>query len=124
MKMKFVTFLDYHGEQIIVFPDHIQHLAFARGVSSAACSEIEPIAGGFVVDGECVGESISLGLSSRPQDTELLKTLQGNRVERQIILEGDDDEYFNNDGAAVMRRSTLNPKALTKNQRKRLSKKK
>ena len=112
MKMKFVTFEDYHGEQIIVFPDHIQHLQFARAVSQASHSKMTPIAGGFVVDGECVGESISLRMSSRPKDTELLKTLQGNR---SVIPRFDcDTERYE---------KAKSKEALTKNQRKRLNKK-
>ena len=114
MKMKFVTFSDYHGEQIIVFPDHIQHAQFAKGVQGAAFSDMRPIAGGFVVDGECVGKSISLRLDSRPEDTELLKTLMGTREEyvRHITPE------------ITIQRDPVrsSPKLLTRNQRKRLNK--
>lgn len=111
MKMKFVTFLDYHGEQIIVFPDHIQHLQFSRAVNQASYSEMEPIAGGFVVDGECVGESISLGLASRTEDTELLKSLQGS----QPI-----PSYHK---MPVIETKETKPSNLTRNQRKRQRKK-
>jgi len=88
--MKFVTFIDYHGEQIIVFPDHIQHLQFAKAIQSASYSDMEPIAGGFVVNGECVGKSISLGMGSREEDTVLLKTLQGEQDEVILI----DEPYY------------------------------
>lgn len=112
MKMKFVTFKDYHGEQIIVFPDHIQHLQFARATQQAAHSDMEPIAGGFVIDGECVGESISLGMSSRPEDTELLKTLQGNRYVTSRV-----------DYRTERHEEIKSKEPLTKNQRKRINKK-
>jgi hypothetical protein len=115
MKMKFVTFSDYHGEQIIVFPDHIQHAQFARGVQGAAFSDMRPIAGGFVVDGECVGKSISLRLESRSEDTELLKTLMGNRINTTPAI----DYVFQ----SVSREPVVKPSSLTKNQRKRLNKK-
>ena len=110
--MKFVTFEDYHGEQIIVFPDHIQHAQFAKGVSAAAYSDMEPIAGGFVVNGECVGESISLRVGSRPEDTELLKTLMGNH-----------SSPFYNQKTVEVKPKAIKPSLLTKNQRKRMNKK-
>lgn len=115
MKMKFVTFLDYHGEQIIVFPDHIQHLQFAKAVNNASYSDMRPIAGGFVVNGECVGESVSLGMSSRPEDTELLKTLQGSNSGIGITIGRPDYPIGIERG--------INPLVMTKNQRKRLNKK-
>ncbi|HHZ94179.1 MAG TPA: hypothetical protein EYN67_01175, partial [Flavobacteriales bacterium] len=104
MKQKFVTFSDYHGEQIIVFPDHLQHLQFAKAVQSAAYSDMEPISGGFVVDGECVGKSISLRLESRPEDTELLKTLMGNR-----------EEYVETRFPPIEKAKAVNHNLLTKN---------
>lgn len=112
MKMKFVTFIDYHGEQIIVFPDHIQHLQFARAVNSASFSDMEPISGGFVVDGECVGESISLGLSSRPQDTDLLKTFMGESARKIEAIDVN---------PVIHKKPTVANSSMTKNQRKRLN---
>jgi hypothetical protein len=109
VNQKFVTFKDYHGEQIIVFPDHIQHAKFAAAVSGAAFSKMMPIAGGFVVDGKCVGESVSLRMSSRPEDTELLKSLFGGSIEQP---EANEDKS-----------RPINSPSLTKNQRKRLNKK-
>ena len=110
--MKFVTFEDYHGEQIIVFPDHIQHAQFARAVQQAAFSDMEPISGGFVVDGECVGKSISLRMDSRPEDTQLLDALLG--VQKEYV----EDRFPEKTGV------TATPhKSLTKNQRKRANKK-
>jgi len=109
MKMKFVTFEDYHGKQIIVFPDHIQHAQFAKAVSSASFSKMVPISGGFVVDGKCVGKSISLRLESSEEDTLLLESLQGNRVI---------DTRFDFELPEKPKRTLL-----TKNQRKRLNKK-
>ena len=76
--MKFVTFDGNRGEQIIVFPKIMQHLDFAEKVRAMSFESMHPISGGFVVDGECVGKSISLRISSRGDaDTKLLKQLQG-----------------------------------------------
>ena len=76
--MKFVTFDGHKGEQIIVFPKVMQHLDFAEKVKEMSVGGMRTIAGGFVVDGECVGKSISLRMGSRGDaDTKLLKQLQG-----------------------------------------------
>ena len=76
--MKFVTFYGNKGEQIIVFPKIMQHLAFADKVRELSFESMRPISGGFVEDGECVGKSISLRMESRGEaDTKLLKQLQG-----------------------------------------------
>ena len=59
--------------QIIVFPDTIVHSFF---------SDLKPISAGFInfyvnhnneMDCECIGESISLGLSADEDDTKLAK---------------------------------------------------
>ena len=74
--MKFVTFYGPKGEQIIVFPKKIQHLAFAESIAELSYGTMRPIAGGFVENGECVGLSISLNMCSRcDEDTALLKDL-------------------------------------------------
>lgn len=76
--MKFVTFDGYHGEQIIVFPAKLQHLSFSECVTRESFGAMRPISGGFVKDGKCIGESISLGMASRGEaDTKLLNDLLG-----------------------------------------------
>lgn len=76
--MKYVVFDGYNGKQIIVFPKNIQHLDFADSITRMSFDTMHPISGGFIKDGECVGESISLGMKSRgDDDTKLLKTLLG-----------------------------------------------
>ena len=78
-RMKFVTFDGHRGEQIIVFPPILQHREFALSVTNGSYGGMEPISGGFVVDGKCVGKSISLGMESRgDEDTALLSQLLGN----------------------------------------------
>ena len=133
MKMKFVTFYDYHGEQIIVFPAHMQHAQFASAVCGVSYGDMKPIAGGFVVDGECVGHSVSLGMSARPEDTELLDTLLGRGVkltdeELGVERSVEPTPTFSQEYGGLYRREktvTRPPvNTLTKNQRKRLNKKK
>ena len=92
-KMKFVTFDGYEGEKIIVFPAIIQHSDFARSVTQMSYNGLHPISGGFVIDGQCVGESISLRMKSRGEaDTALLKTLLN------IPEEVEEDEHVMNEG--------------------------
>lgn len=77
-KMKFVTFDGYNGEQIIVFPNKIQHSNLASSICELSFGTMSPISGGFVVGGECIGRSESLRMESRgDKDTRLLKQLQG-----------------------------------------------
>lgn len=75
-ELKFVTFLGYSGkEQIVVFPAKAQHKQFADSFTKLTFGEFHPVAGGFVEEGECVGESISLRMKARPEDTILLQEL-------------------------------------------------
>lgn len=76
--MKFVTFFNSYEkeENIIVFPDKIQHAAFADKIYELSYRAMRPISAGFVVNGSCTGKSISLRLSAREvEDTELLRRL-------------------------------------------------
>lgn len=76
--MKYVTFKGFGGKEIIVFPDSMQHKRFAEAARELSFGALRPISGGFVVDGECVGESISLRMKSRGNlDTALLTQLEG-----------------------------------------------
>jgi hypothetical protein len=70
MKQKYVITKD---RVIIVFPELLQHSEFRR---------FEPISAGFISFGinkernpscSCYGESVSLGLKSLPEDTEIAK---------------------------------------------------
>ena len=77
-RMKFVTFDGNRGEQIIVFPPILQHSNFADSVTRNSFNGMHPISGGFVVDGKCIGKSISLRMESRgDKDTALLNQLLG-----------------------------------------------
>lgn len=74
--MKYVVFYGFNGEQIIIFPKKIQHKQFADIIAQLSYETMRPISGGFVVDGKCVGKSISLGMESRGcADTALIKGL-------------------------------------------------
>ena len=71
--MKYVVFDGYNGEQIIIFPKVIQHSVMADDVKTSSFGGMRPISGGFIVNGECVGESESLRMKSRgDKDTELI----------------------------------------------------
>lgn len=71
--MKYVVFNGNNGEEIIIFPRRIQHSDFAEQVAKLSFCSMRPISGGFIVNGECVGESISLRMKSRgDKDTELV----------------------------------------------------
>ena len=74
--MKYVVFDGYNGEQIIIFPKIIQHSVMADDVKVSSFGGMRPISGGFIVNGECVGESESLRMKSRGhKDTELISKL-------------------------------------------------
>lgn len=76
MDTKFVTFYSRSsGEEIMIFPSHIQHSHFSESVKRMTFKGIRPISGGFIVNGKCVGRSESLDLDSRPEDTVLLQDL-------------------------------------------------
>lgn len=72
--LKFVTFNNYQGLQIIVFPREIQHKEFADSILKLSLGSMQAVSGGFVLNGECVGESTSLNMKATKRDTELLKT--------------------------------------------------
>jgi len=75
-KMKYVVFDGHRGEQIIIFPKIIQHSVMADNVKNSSFGGMHPISGGFVVNGECVGESESLRMKSRgDEDTALIVKL-------------------------------------------------
>ena len=75
-EMKYVTFDGHHGEQIIIFPKIIQHSVMANNVKESSFGSMRPIAGGFIVNGECVGRSESLRMDSRGDiDTALILPL-------------------------------------------------
>ena len=92
-EIKFVTFWNGHEEQIVVFPKIIQHSVMADNVQRSSFGSLRPIAGGFVVNGECVGESESLRMKARPEtDTALLKKLA-----KTVTIEEEIKEIVNAD---------------------------
>jgi len=75
-EMKYVVFDGHNGEQIIIFPKIIQHSVMADDVKKSSFGGMRAISGGFVVDGQCVGESESLRMKSRLDiDTALIAKL-------------------------------------------------
>lgn len=88
-KMKYVTFDGYSGEQIIIFPKKIQHSHFADSIEKLSFGTMRPIAGGFIIDGQCVGESESLRMKSRlDADTALIPKLLDLDLDEEIKLSG------------------------------------
>ena len=107
MKQKYITFDSYHGEQYLIpFPEFIQHSVFSKHVQEASpYRPMHPISAGFIVDAQCSGISESMRLKSRPkEDTDLLIKMLAISEEKLIEVN-------------TPRRE------LTKNQRKRLNKK-
>lgn len=80
---KYVCFKDDEGrESIVVFPEQFVHsdvsdamVRMRKGFGrSMERYNLRPVSAGFVgVDGECYGKSESLRLSSRPEDTAILR---------------------------------------------------
>lgn len=74
--MKYVVFSGHNGEQIIIFPKIIQHSVMADNVKDSSFGGMRAVSGGFIVNGECVGESESLRMKSRgDKDTALIAEL-------------------------------------------------
>lgn len=77
-----VTKTPENVEEVFTFPDTINHDDMMNGIKRVKYNNFdrpnilriprEPISAGFVVDNKCVGESVTLKLSSRRDDTKLL----------------------------------------------------
>ena len=79
--MKYLVTTNEEGkEEIFIFPRSVNHDIMAEAVYAMKNQTYgdwkrirrKPISAGFVEAGRCVGGSESLGISSRPQDQELL----------------------------------------------------
>ena len=69
---KYVCFQNGYGEHIVIFPNLMQHanMVFNLGVMG------RPISAGFInKDLVCYGESTSLKLKAREEDTEIVKEM-------------------------------------------------
>lgn len=80
--MKFITTRNEAGtEELFLFPRSIHHDAMAEvleGIKDKTDGNWireyrHPVAAGFVTAGYCYGSSETLGLSARPEDTDLLR---------------------------------------------------
>ena len=71
---------DPRGDTLYIMPEYIEHRRMAQGVCDC---ENHPVSAGFITlrDGEfyCHGESISLGLKSRPDEDGVLANLMFGR---------------------------------------------
>lgn len=65
MKQKYIIIDDGFNDVIVVFPDIIQH--------SVIAGDHKVVGAGFIdmSNGKCYGNSYSLGVSSRPEDTKI-----------------------------------------------------
>lgn len=81
--MKYICMGHDGKEEIFTFSRDINHDCMAEVLSRIKNHTHgnwrrvfrQPISAGFVTpNGQCIGESDSLGLSSRPQDTEILRS--------------------------------------------------
>jgi len=73
VRIKYVAFSSGIKEFIIPFPEYITHSALAGSVEKLSDGTLKPISAGFIGNGRCYGDSISLDMDSRGQeDTELL----------------------------------------------------
>lgn len=74
-KMKYIIVDNGQWEAPVIFDEATQHYTMAQNVFG------EVVAAGFVVfrpEGlECYGESISLGIESRPEDSKLINKMLG-----------------------------------------------
>lgn len=82
MKTKYVMFEDMKGVEVpFLFPDYVTHKDFARHMMSVGCTYVSA---GFVdIDVDqflqpiyrVYGESISLDLKSRPEDSKIINDM-------------------------------------------------
>jgi hypothetical protein len=88
--LKFVTTIDEDGkEELFSFPDGVHHDAMAeilgriKNQTHGTWFRVyrEPISAGFIdVSGTCYGQSETLGLASRPEDTALYAKQLESRI--------------------------------------------
>jgi hypothetical protein len=71
--MKYIMFKTGDMDTPVIFPNHIQHKDMAANL------KMKPISAGFFTEfaGEvvCYGDSMTLDIASRPQDTDIIKRL-------------------------------------------------
>ena len=77
MQFKYIVFKGVYGDEIVLFPDYLEHNLVANrwcyGPGVFRPAEMV-ISAGFVRDGRCYGKSVSLNKESRPnEDTRLLQ---------------------------------------------------
>ena len=82
--MKYIVTVDPDGnEELFIFNDAILHSCFAEALEGIRDADYgnwqrvfrKPVSAGFIQNGFCHGRSESLGLDSRPQDTDILKNM-------------------------------------------------
>lgn len=76
MHLKYVVLDMGLGDAMFIFPDWLEHADVARRLMFGEIDKEKIVSAGFVREGQCRGESISLGVKSHPQeDTYMLKKL-------------------------------------------------
>ncbi len=64
-------------EEIVVFPNrfnHDEYLSYLRHTYLMIQDlEVTPVSAGFVIGDQCFGKSVTLGLTSREEDSKLLE---------------------------------------------------
>tara|TARA_Y100000310_G_scaffold30791_1_gene29211 strand:+ start:735 stop:1007 length:273 start_codon:yes stop_codon:yes gene_type:complete len=82
VRMKYVAFSSRSvrsvakKEYIIPFPEYITHSELAGSIEKLSNGALNAISAGFIKNGNCYGDSISLDMVSRgKEDTELLMRL-------------------------------------------------
>jgi len=87
--MKYIVTKNKEGkEEMFTFPNSINHDIMAEAVSHLKNQSHgswfrvfrSVISAGFVSGGQCTGKSESLGLVSRPQDTDILIAQQNEQI--------------------------------------------
>ena len=81
MKYICMKVIETGEEEIFTFPNSVDHdvmaseLSAMKDKSTGSWQRVrrEPVSAGFVSNGECHGHSETLNLSSREQDTDILK---------------------------------------------------
>lgn len=75
--MKYIVLDGQYGDAPIIFPDSMEHRAFSQAFDA------EVVSAGFVTFGfgkvQCYGQSVSLNVASRSEDSALVARLIGEK---------------------------------------------
>ncbi len=74
-KLKYVVIDGPYADELFIFQDHITHADFVQLMRT---TPKYVLGAGFIRNGQCFGESVSLKVKSRPEDTELFSKLMAD----------------------------------------------